>query len=228
MGKTIDMTDKKYGRLTVLEKAEYQGKDRHTFWKCKCNCGNTIITSGKSLRTGRTTSCGCKTKEAAKKMGARNLIHKEDLSGRKFGRLTVKCAIREIHGNRTVWKCECDCGTVKNFTGRNLLSGNSKSCGCLSDEKKRIRDFEELGIIVQGTSPSRIVSKKIPKNNKTGIKGVYRTKKGEYTAYIGFQKKRYYLGTYSKLEEAGKARKDAEQYLYGDFLKWYSEEHPDR
>lgn len=57
MPKFIDLTGQKYGRLTVMEKAP-NIKDR-TAWKCKCDCGNEIVTTGNMLRQGHVKSCGC-------------------------------------------------------------------------------------------------------------------------------------------------------------------------
>lgn len=54
----IDEIGNKYGKLTVIECAGI-GKDRHILWKCKCECGNEIITNGNVLRGDRTLSCGC-------------------------------------------------------------------------------------------------------------------------------------------------------------------------
>ena len=58
MGKIIDMTGKRVGRLTIIE---YAGKDKHGYalWRCQCDCGEITIVSGASLRSGNTQSCGC-------------------------------------------------------------------------------------------------------------------------------------------------------------------------
>jgi len=56
-----DLTGRKFGRLTVLERDEKR-KDR-TFWICKCNCGNIISIYITHLKTGSTKSCGCLRKE---------------------------------------------------------------------------------------------------------------------------------------------------------------------
>lgn len=53
----IDITGKKFGRLTVISRAE--GKGRAAHFKCLCDCGNTTIVRGYSLRKGITKSCGC-------------------------------------------------------------------------------------------------------------------------------------------------------------------------
>ena len=56
-----------------------------------------------------------------------------DLSGRRFGKLTVLRRTTN-RGNKTMWECECDCGSVTVVSGSNLVQGNVKSCGCLWKE----------------------------------------------------------------------------------------------
>lgn len=60
----IDLHEKKYGKLTVIEKSGKQG--RETTWLCRCECGNTTIVTGGNLRAGRTQSCGCIRNEKSK------------------------------------------------------------------------------------------------------------------------------------------------------------------
>jgi hypothetical protein len=63
-----DLKGKKFGYLTVLEK-ESTSRDRSIQWKCKCDCGNIVIVDSKSLRKGKTRSCGCfKTKKLVERM----------------------------------------------------------------------------------------------------------------------------------------------------------------
>lgn len=72
MGKIIDLTGKKFGRLTILELVPKKIKHdatRQAFWLCQCDCGNTHIAGSKSLRNGDTPSCGCITKERLTKHG---------------------------------------------------------------------------------------------------------------------------------------------------------------
>lgn len=56
-----------------------------------------------------------------------------DLTGQKFGRLTVLYKSFK-KGNNWFWHCICDCGNEKDIDGRNLRGGHSRSCGCLSKE----------------------------------------------------------------------------------------------
>jgi hypothetical protein len=63
--KLVDITDKKFYRLTVIERSGNRG--HHAAWLCKCDCGNFIITSGDYLRAGKTRSCGCLKSEGNNK-----------------------------------------------------------------------------------------------------------------------------------------------------------------
>lgn len=51
----IDLTGKKFGKLTVL----HRESDKGTKWICQCDCGNIKSIEGYSLRSGNTQSCGC-------------------------------------------------------------------------------------------------------------------------------------------------------------------------
>ena len=75
MANKIDLTGKRFGRLVVLEQAEYHidKKGRKTrMWKCKCDCGNETIVRHGGLQRGTTTSCGCFHKEI---VGSLNRTH---------------------------------------------------------------------------------------------------------------------------------------------------------
>lgn len=52
-----DLTGKKFGRLTVLQKSTKS--DRRLYWDCECDCGKKITIKGDALRQGRSQSCGC-------------------------------------------------------------------------------------------------------------------------------------------------------------------------
>jgi len=58
---------------------------------------------------------------------------KIDLTGQRFGRLTV--LHREPNkGRKVTWLCRCDCGASRVVTADNLRSGNTTSCGCFKSE----------------------------------------------------------------------------------------------
>ena len=54
-----DITGKKFGKLTVLNKTDKRALNREIIQHCKCECGNECDVVGTSLRNGHTTSCGC-------------------------------------------------------------------------------------------------------------------------------------------------------------------------
>ena len=68
MGKRIDLTSKKFGRWTVISQAK-SNPEKHAMWNCKCECGNTGIIKGYTLRHGESTSCGCYRKEIQRARG---------------------------------------------------------------------------------------------------------------------------------------------------------------
>lgn len=60
-----------------------------------------------------------------------------DLTGQKFGRLTVikKCDYKINKG--LVWLCQCECGNTKEVASKSLRDGKCRSCGCLKQESDR-------------------------------------------------------------------------------------------
>ena len=73
MGKQLDLTGMKFGRLTC-EKVVGRSKFRQKLWLCRCNCGNETIVLSDNLRRNNTQSCGCLQKERAKES---HTIHSE-------------------------------------------------------------------------------------------------------------------------------------------------------
>lgn len=58
----------------------------------------------------------------------------KDITGQRFGRLTAIEPVRESAdepGQRKLWKCRCDCGNTKAVYYWNLMTGHTRSCGCL-------------------------------------------------------------------------------------------------
>ena len=132
MPKSIDLTNKQFNYLTVIEKTEKRNACGSILWKCKCNCGNFTLASSTELKNNHKKSCGCLQKKKASEIGKNNLI---DISGQKFGRLLVlkKIASKKTNNGSTkiFWLCKCDCGNTSIVEGNSLKQGNTKSCGCI-------------------------------------------------------------------------------------------------
>lgn len=54
-----------------------------------------------------------------------------DLTGRRYGYLTVVKRADNTDKGQSTWQCLCDCGNVKVISGVLLREGNAKSCGCM-------------------------------------------------------------------------------------------------
>lgn len=61
----------------------------------------------------------------------------KDLTGQRFGRLTVIMRAENI-GKKTAWLCQCDCGNTKIVSGSNLHGKQVMSCGCLGEEVRAV------------------------------------------------------------------------------------------
>lgn len=60
--------------------------------------------------------------------------YKIDLTGRKYGRLSVLSYAGQKGRRRTMWKCRCDCGNIVEVESTHLRTEHTKSCGCISKE----------------------------------------------------------------------------------------------
>ena len=133
MGKRIDLTGKRFGKLVVSSYAYSMKEDyglTRAVWNCTCDCGNTIEVKAGLLRNGHVKSCGCLKHEHS--------YNFEDLSGMRFGRLIVS-ELNEVKNGRAYWKCQCDCGNTSIVVSSELKSNHTQSCGCLQRELSRKR-----------------------------------------------------------------------------------------
>lgn len=72
MGKVIDLTGQKFGRLTVISRVE-NNKYGCARWNCRCDCGCFKTVLGATLRIGSTLSCGCLHRES---VGHKKILNK--------------------------------------------------------------------------------------------------------------------------------------------------------
>ncbi len=75
MSNVMNISGQRFGRLVAIEPVRVD-KRRVAMWKCVCDCGKAIITSGTDLRRGKSKSCGCYAKDVARKVCLkRNTTH---------------------------------------------------------------------------------------------------------------------------------------------------------
>lgn len=77
MARRIDITGKKFGRLTALR---YLGKGK---WHLECQCGKTTEAHSSNVKNGHTASCGCLRIEKSKATGYANRTHGHRARGRR-------------------------------------------------------------------------------------------------------------------------------------------------
>jgi len=175
--KLEDLTDKTFGKLTVLRYAGLQpvGTQKQSSWMCQCDCGNQVVVLNNNLKRGITTSCGCYQVERAI---ASNL---KDLSGKEFGFLKVVRYIESRQGN-SYWLCECKCGNTKVVSASNLKK--SKSCGC--KQGNLIHGEWSKGEANYSRFRRRDPLRKLKHNVSCSIRGAIRAKGGSKVGHRTF------------------------------------------
>ena len=125
----------------------------------------------------------------------------KDLTGQKFGRLTVLNKTDKRKNGHVVWHCQCDCGNEIDVPSRYLTTGYTLSCGCLKAEldEKNLRDSYDSSSLFLGKEPR--------KDSTTGYRGVSRyytrkSKEERYRAWITVDGKRYYKSGFLTAHDA--------------------------
>ena len=133
MSKCVDLTGKRFGKLTVIKRAEdYISPSgfHSTMWECKCDCGNICKAFATELKNGKKKDCGCERRNNLSKS------HINDLTGKRFGKLTVISYAYTKNKNAN-WLCRCDCGNEKIMQSSSIKK--AKGCGKCTEYK-----FEDL------------------------------------------------------------------------------------
>lgn len=205
--KATDMSGSISGRLKVIEKAESRGKQ--AMWLCECSCGNKSIVSGGSLRSGRSTSCGCLAKELVTTHG----MYKTNTYS-SWQHMKTRCNDENFHqfydyGGRGItydpaWddfhKFYDDMGDCpEGYTLDRLdVNGNycKENCKWSSRQEQSVRQ-------------------RLNKRNTSGRSGVTKTKSGKWNVRIVVKYEKITLGTFESFEEACEVKSAAELKYFG-------------
>lgn len=191
-----DLTNQRFGRLTVLgDVGKRTGRGR-ILWHCLCECGRVTFVRADHLKNGSVASCGCLNDEK-KHERFKDLTNTETEDFKVINRAYSK-------NQRVYWNCICKhCGNHVELQS-NQIERNS-SCGCKHNRstKERMAEIRD---------PESLKSTKPTAKSTTGVRGVYYNKrKKRYQVFINVDKKQKYLGSYASLEEATKIRREAEE-----------------
>ena len=230
--KIIDLTGQRFGKLIAIRKYEKENKtsDRSCLWFCKCDCGNETIVKGSSLRNGYTKSCGCLKKELYNSHKSKNIEIKYntyDLSG-EYG-------IGYTHNGEEFYFDLEDYGKIKDY------------CWCMSDKKKYVSNSRfgiRMHRLIMGCNDKNLVvdhinhitydnrkenlrictssqngmNKSRPNNNTSGYVGItYDSSENKWRARLSIGGKTINIGRFEKIEEAVRARKEAEEEYFGEY-----------
>jgi hypothetical protein len=153
----VDLTGKKFGHLTVIEKAKSNISPSGSIqarWKVVCDCGIIKTVLASCLRTGKTKSCGCR------KNKDRPTTHHINI-GQRFGKLVVSYLGQPYIDSRGKsqcrWVCKCDCGKTTLVAPYHLVARNHTSCGCLKESRIAIGVKEYFTKFYQATPEYKIL-----------------------------------------------------------------------
>lgn len=231
MGKVIDLTGKRFGRLTVIERAEdyIQQNGRHRImWLCKCDCGNYVKVMKNNLY-GHTRSCGCLAKETASKVSRK--YNKYDLSGEygvgytfnnepfyfdleDYDKIKDYCWCLSANGYvvTNIWENKENTmismhRLIMNFP-KNMDIDHKRGKTTKNDNRK-----SNLRIVKHSDNLKNVGMRS---NNTSGATGI-NFDRGKWVASIKINGIAKHLGRFDNFEDAVKARKDAEEKYFGEY-----------
>lgn len=225
IGKFIDLTGQRFGRLTVLERSINKGKQKRTTWKCQCDCGNIITVFGYNLKNNHTKSCGCLSVENGRNKRKSNDY---DLTGDYGIGYTFN---KDSNGNNYFLFDLDDFVKIKDYCWRFskqdylVAYGGEKSTivylhsiiigkkdGFVIDHINHNK-FDNRKNNLRVCTHSQNMQNRTPKN-VYGINGIsYCKSRKKYEVYIA----KIHLGYYDNLEDAIAARKEAEEKYFGEY-----------
>lgn len=147
----------------------------------------------------------------------------KDIAGMTFGFLTALEPASKRDRKDVVWLCRCKCGKEVELPATRLLCGNTKSCGCLQAEH-----LQRANKYIEHTSLRQSLKECVESTRSaSGYTGVI-AKRGKWQARITYKGECYYLGVYSNIEDAIKARARGKELVKADalgLLDFYTEIH---
>lgn len=214
--KKLNLTGVSFDLLTVIIEAQPVNGVR--YWWCQCECGNDPVLKSQNYlqwKHTRPKSCGCLNQPKMIIEPGKRIDDSRLTAIKRF----------ENRGYFKMWLCQCDCGS-KPFVAyqHSLVSGQTKSCGCLHKEIVSNLTLPEhtKKQMAEGIERTKY-KRKVRSDNRLGIKGVNQMEDGRYRAYITVERKYKHLGAFGTVEEATAARKRAEEKYFKPILDKYNQ-----
>lgn len=233
MSRRKDLTNQKFGRLTVIGPAPCTRNSRGASvvnWYAKCECGNTLTVRSVSLLSGNTKSCGCLRDEAIRRSKNHKvneyIFHDNYVEGKTFNGESFYVDIEDYETIRDIcWGVATKKGYLGGYTlgsDRRLILLHRLVMDAPPDMKvdhinHDSADNRKCNLRIV-THQQNMVNTKKNRANKSGYKGVWWSKSSrKWYAYISYKGKRIHLGTFANKEDAIAARQAAEKQYYGEY-----------
>ena len=236
MSEFIDLTGKKFNKLTVIKRAEDRVLpcgQRKTMWECRCDCGNEkiIYVNSYDLRHNKIKSCGC-----LKHKAYYIKTNKYDLTG-EYGIGWTTNTNKEFYFDLEDYdliKNYCwyeSHGYIKTATPVNSIEKYGKYIFMHKLILGTILNYEYDIDHIEGnrndnrkeklrlcTRSQNQMNKGIRSDNTSKYIGVnYRKDRKKWRAYITVNNKQISLGNYDDIEDAIVARRNAEDKYFGRY-----------
>lgn len=211
----IDLTGQRFGNLEVIERAP-RIDPHHYRWKCRCDCGNFIVTNQDRLMAGGVKSCGHCQKYVDLGDGTMRCILK---NGNSF--LIDKADYPAVSQHR--WHVRKDGHVSTTLTGGKVIRLHRFLLGETELEIDHINmdpTDNRRSNLRFATHSQNGQNKGLKSTNTTGYKGVCWNKAAhKYMASISYEGKSHYLGLYDNPVEAAVAYDRAAAFYFGEFAR---------
>lgn len=222
MTKFRDLSGMRFGQLIAISRAENKTSTQ-TKWNCKCDCGNEVVVFGANLTTNHSQSCGCVksiTVSLRVRKHGQSHIGSSGASSTEYmiwTNMLTRCYNENNnhyvnYGARGIkvcdrWKNDFSC-FIEDMGLRPSKEHSIDRIDCNGDYTPENCRWADAYV------QSR--NQRVKKNNKSGFSGVFWSKQTKkWLVSIRYDGKQRHIGTFANIDEAVKARKEAELKHWG-------------
>lgn len=228
-----NIVGEKYYNLLITEDLGCYVKDgtkrKSHYVKCICDCGNEVIKRYESIKKGKCKSCGCMTK------------HYLSVASRKENKYTIDGNVVYVKMTNCDDYMICDIEDWKKFKKYSWCKNKIGYVIGYKDGKQikyhqLLFDYDKDIYVIDHINGNKLDNRKsnlriiekcynnmnisVAKNNKSGFTGVNWDKNSKkWISSIQFNKKRIRLGCFDNIEDAVKAREEAEVKYFGEYRR---------
>ena len=212
-----NLTGKKFGKWTVLERVE-NSNSKQTRWLCQCDCGEKGIVHADSLKNGRSASCGCLK---AQKLSLRAKTHGQSNTPEftSWVSMLSRCYnpnrdVYPYYGGRGITVCDRWKDSFENFY---TDMGPRPEKNFSIDRINPDGNYEPSNCR-WATTVEQHRNQRVQTRSSTKIRGVNLRDSGKYQVTISLNGKTKVLGQANTLEEAKVIRQKGELEYWGQVL----------